>query len=514
MPGRVDFEIGLGPARGNRGAVREAGVPLRILVFGDFSGRYGREDGRATDLASRTVLRIDVDNFDAVLARISPSVVLRGLPGHDDLRRDLQSVDDFHPDRLYESLEAFRSLRNSRARLTNPTTFDEEARRLTETPAAATASAAPEATEDKDTLLRRLIGSPSGGEHRPTTSSGVVDRLIRELVGSTGGPGSGESPVPYLTAVDAALSELMRAVLHQPALQSLEAAWRGLRRFVDSVDLGEQLTLHVADVGKEELDADLASCEGDLSDSGTYRLVGESSRRGAEAGNWTLLVGLYRFGATERDLRLMERLAAVAATLHTPLLADAEPSLLGSRGLPADPDPRNWSIADDPVAARWQALRASPSARWLGLAIPRILQRLPYGARTEPIESFAFEEMAGDEGHEDYLWGSAALACAQAMGSAAVDGLDGLPSCGALELDDLPAHTRRINGETVLQPCAEVLLPLGTGEVVSRHGIIPMLSYSGRNAVRVMSVQSIADPPGALAGAVDGLLGVTEDRSP
>jgi type VI secretion system protein ImpC len=306
----------------------------------------------------------------------------------------------------------------------------------------------------------------------------------------------------------------MRAVLHQPAFQSLEAAWRGLRRFVDSVDLGEQLTLHVADVGKEELDADLASCEGDLSDSGTYRLVGESSRRGAEAGNWTLLVGLYRFGATERDLRLMERLAAVAATLHTPLLADAEPSLLGSRGLPADPDPRNWSIADDPVAARWQALRASPSARWLGLAIPRILQRLPYGARTEPIESFAFEEMAGDGGHEDYLWGSAALACAQAMGSAAVDGLDGLPSCGALELDDLPAHTRRINGETVLQPCAEVLLPLGTGEVVSRHGIIPMLSYSGRNAVRVMSVQSIADPPGALAGAVDGLLGVTEDRSP
>lgn len=513
MRGRIGFEIGLGPARDNPGTASEVGATLRLLVLGDFSGRSRRSGEHATGLASRAALRLDVDNFDAVFQRIAPGVVLRGLPGLDDLTLDFQSIDDFHPDRLYGSLEAFRSLRDSRARLMDPTTFDEEARRLTETPAAATASAAPEATEDKGALLKRLIGSPSGPEHRPTASSGVVDRLIRQLVGSASGPGSGQSPVPYVTAVDASASELMRAVLHHPAFQSLEAVWRGLRTLVDSVDLGERLTLNVMDVDKDELDADLASCGGDLRDSETYRLIGESSRRGADAGGWTLLVGLYRFGATERDMRLMERLAAIAAMLHTPLLADADPNLLGSHGLPMDLDPRTWSIADDGVATRWQVLRQSPSARWLGLTLPRVLLRLPYGARSEPLESFTFEELSGEERHENHLWGSAALACAQAMGSAALDGLDGLPSSGALEIEDLPAHTRRIDGETILQPCAEVLFPLSVGEEISRRGMIPMLSYSGRGAVRVMSVQSIADPPGALAGAEDGLLGVTGSRS-
>lgn len=501
MASRVGFAIGLGPTREGERTVRESGEPLRILALGDFSGRCGRLLREAARLADRPALRIDIDNFDAVFDRLAPTLRLHALAGHDELELELRSLEDFHPDRLYTSAEAFRSLRESRARLTDPATFDAEADRLTATEGVAPAGSAPATSEDRDALLRRIIGSTTRSEHRAETSSRVVDRLIRDLIGSAGASGSGRSPVPYLTAVDATLSELMRSVLHDPAFQSLEADWRGLRRFVESVDLGERLTLQILDLGRSDLEEDLLACGGDVRESAAHRLIAAASQRGADARPWSLLVGLYRFGASDAEVTVLERLAELAARLGSPMIVDAEPSLAGCRSLQDDTDPRNWSFPGTEFEARWSSLRRGPWARWLGLALPRVLLRVPYGARTESIESFEFEETGAEPRHEDYLWGSAALACAQAMAAAAVDGLDGLTNPGPHEIEDLPACARRVDGESVLQPCAEFLLSLQTGEELSRRGLSPLMSYANRNAVRITGVQSISDPRSALAVA-------------
>jgi predicted component of type VI protein secretion system len=119
----------------------------------------------------------------------------------------------------------------------------------------------------------------------------------------------------------------------------------------------------------------------------------------------------------------LNALGALAAELGAPFVAAAHPSLLGVSSF-ADPDPVTWA-----PPARWQALREGAGARWLGLAAPRWLVRLPYGTRTDPIESFPFEEQPSD--HEQLLWGSPAFACAI------------LVAAGADELDDLPCYTFR-----------------------------------------------------------------------
>lgn len=490
MAGRIGFEVNLGTARDRGGALLRRSDTLRVLVLADFSGRRNRGLEAAPELASRPILPVDLDNFDEVLQRTSPSLALGA--GSDEaagLTVRFESLDDFHPDRLYASLEPFRSLRESRDRLLDPQTFQHEASRLMEQPR----------PEDPADLLQRLIGAPAAAS-RPTAPAGVVDGLIRSVVQPHIKSGSTRSSAPYIAALDASLSELMRAVLHNSDFQALEATWRGVRTLVDSLALGEEVTLHIVDVSKDELLADLEASRGQPQASAAHRLLAESGRGGVDATPWSLLVAHYSFGANADDVALLAHLGVIASRAGGPLLAAAEPSLAGCERLGEDAEPHRWAFGDPDVERLWSALRRSPIAPWLGLALPRILLRLPYGAKTDAVESFAFEELSTAAGHEEYLWGNPSLACAGVVARAFLEDGTDLSVDGPVDIDDLPAHVRDHDGVRRLQACAEFLLPVRVGEALLQRGMIPLLSYGNRNTVRVVGLQSIADPPGALAG--------------
>jgi type VI secretion system protein ImpC len=507
MAGRIGFEVKLGSAGAPRDTLLRRSDTMRILVLGDFSGRPEPAAGTPMDLSSRPILPVDVDNFDAVLGRLSPGLALAArVDGSPSIALQFETLDDFHPDHLYASLESFRKLRESRARLFDPLSFEEEASRLMEGLPPASSSTDLEATpvpprpEDEAGLLQRLIGTPAESASRPAASQSLVDGLIRRLVQPHIKSGSTRSPAPYVEALDAASTELMRALLHDAGFQAIESAWRGVRRLVESLDLGDTLTLHIVDISKDELLADLVGSGGDPQQSVAHRLLAEASRRGADAQPWSLLVGLYSFGANADDIALLGHLGVIASRAGGPLLAAAEPSLAGCERLDKDTEPRRWTIGDPDVERLWSDLRRSPIAPWLGLALPGILLRLPYGAKTDPIERFAFEEFSAAAGHEAYLWGNPSLACAEVIARAFLADGPNLSIEGPQEIDDLPAHVRDQDGERRLQPCAEFLLPVRVGQELLQRGLIPLLSYGNRNAVRVMGVPSIAEPPGALAG--------------
>jgi len=507
MPGRIGFEVNLGAARDARGDVPRRRQRMRVLVLADLSGRRNRGVESTSDLSSRPVLRLDLDSFDAAVQRLSPALVLGNTgDGGAGLSIGIESIDDFHPDRLYTSLPAFQSLRESRSRLLDPATFEAEASRLMESPpqslagtpsAAVSDSAAP---EDRAGLVQRLLGTPAGAAEPTPAPQGIVDDLIRRLVQPHIQPGHRRSPDPYVAAIDASLGELMRTLLHDPDFQALEATWRGLRSWVDELDLDGDLSLHVVDVSKGELLADLESCEGRLEESSACRLLTGASRGGAENPPWSLLVGHYPFGASSDDVALLGHLGVIASRAGGPLLAAAEPGLVGCKRLDENTEPRQWQFEDAELERRWQALRRSTAASWLGLALPRILLRLPYGARTDRIDGFAFEECGPTAGHDDYLWGNPALACARMIAGAFLEETDDVGRGDPFDIEDLPAHVRDVDGERRLQPCAEFALPLRVGEELLRRGMIPLLSYGNRNAVRVMGVQSIAEPRAPLAG--------------
>src|SRR5262249_27358580 len=141
-----------------------------------------------------------------------------------------------------------------------------------------------------------------------------------------------------------------------------------------------------------------------------------------------------------------------------------------------------------------------PEASYLGLALPRVLLRLPYGRDTDPVERFAFEEADAPFLHENYLWGNPALAVTALLASEFAEfGWHLRPERG-LELSGLPLHIRSEGGSARCQPCAETLLSERAAARILEAGLMPLVSIKDRDAIRLLRVQSIASPPARLSG--------------
>ena len=216
---------------------------------------------------------------------------------------------------------------------------------------------------------------------------------------------------------------------------------------------------------------------------------------------WSVLVGDYSFTTEAQNLSLLAALGAIASQAGGPFLAAADASMLGCRSLLETPDPRDWKVKDKQAEQAWQTLRQSSVAEWIGLAQPRILLRLPYGKTSDPLEYFDFEELRPQHAHEDYLWGNPAFACALLIAMAFQTKGWSMQPGDYLDVEDLPAFTFEEEGEAKMMACAELFLIERAAEAMLDRGVMPMISYRNRNAVRLMRFQSIAEPLKALSGS-------------
>ncbi len=516
MAGRLEFEFGFGRPPGRP---RAGDDPMRILLVGDFSGRGGRGRGGEVPLGERRPRLVDVDNFEDVMARFAPGLALP-LDGEEGgVEIEFRELDDFHPDALYRRLDIFRALRRMRTRLLDPAEFAAAAAELRRDaggppeapdveegrPSGAEAAA----SEGSGSTLERLLGgTPSehagGRDAAPASRAGLdVDRLVGRVVAPYITPAADPQQDQYVASVDAAIGDQMRAVLHHPSFQALEAAWRGVYGLVTSLETGEELKLYLLDASKAEIAADLAAAGHDLRASGLYRALVERGVGTPGGEPWSLLVGDFAFAAAEDDIALLAALGAVASQAGGPFLAAAEASLLGCRSLAETPDPADWHLDDAETEALWAALRRSASAQWLGLAAPRVLVRLPYGAQSDEIDAFEFEEVPSVREHGAFLWGNPAFACAALIAGAFTERGWAMRPGDLVDVEDLPACTYYDQGEAAMVPCAEVFLGERAIDAILARGVMPLASYRNRNAARLVRFQSLAEPPAALAGPWD-----------
>ena len=461
---------------------------------------------------------VDRDNFDDVLAHSGAEIHLPiGDGGSSKLR--FSELDDFHPDRIFEQLEAFYKLRELRGRVQDASTFPAAAAALgLRSPAAdpaqpkpADSSPAPPRVSQiasgslLDELVEQTEARAPEDQHRraPDAVQEFARRVAAEHLVSTPDPRQPE----VLGVMDRAIAQLMRAILHNSDFQSLEAAWRATFLLVRLLETGSTLKIYLFDISKEELAADLSSADleskKDLRQTGAYRLLVQQTVETPGAEPWAIIVGNYSFGADNKndnkDAELLSRMAQVARRAGAPFLAEASPRLLGCSSLVAD---NCWRTLSEPPAA-FTALRHLPEADALGLALPRFLLRLPYGKQTSPLESFDFEEFPGSPVHEDYLWGNPAFVVALLLAQSFAESADesaGKTRPGTVSsLTGLPLHLYRHNGDSEVKPCAEVLLIDDAVDRILSAGLMPLVSFKARDEVRLARFQSIAAPPRALA---------------
>jgi type VI secretion system protein ImpC len=518
MPSRRSFgEIHLDVNAGRERAMVTPGseTPFRIAILGDFSGRKNRGLSETGDaLASRRPQLIDRDNFDSVLAKIAPQLDL--LPGGEDAFRialKFADLDDFHPDRLFEKVQMFQKLRQTRRELSDPATFAKTASELGlvgKQPLAEKAPPAPAREVSKadveravsGSLLDEMIEATEGraAEEVPSKRGDEWSSLVKEMVAPHVVAKADPRQAELVALIDKATSAQMAALLRAPDFQALEAAWRAVFFLVRNIETDTQLKLFLIDVSKEELARDLLTCD-DLSATGVYRLLVEKSVGTPGAEPWAVMAGNFNFGPTARDIELLARMAKVAAGAGAPFIAGASPRLLTCDSVLELPDTRQWKIEmSGETAARWQSLRSSPEARFVGLALPRFLLRLPYGKETEPADLFQFEEMPDPTSHESYLWCNSAFACALLLAQTYAEQGWELQPGTISEIIGLPVYVYRVESEPQTLPCAEVLMTQTAAEKMMEKGFMPLASLKDQPAVRLLRFQAIADPLSSLAG--------------
>jgi type VI secretion system protein ImpC len=473
---RAGIEAEFTFGKGKRPAV-DTGPAFRMLVVGDFGGHQAR--GEVRSLRDLRPHRVDLDSFASLLRALAPRVPV-AVGDQPPFSVAIEEMEDFHPDRLFSKLEFFAPLRELRRQLQDGKAFARAAALLGEVSAPAAAPVAASADGD----LLRLLGRPStAASSAPGPASPVAD-LIRQAVAPhiVGKPDPRQAEL--VAALDGMTGELMRAVLHSPGFQRLEALWRGLDRLLRALELDEGLQVHVLDVSRDELSADLTASS-NLADAAMYRVVVE--RDGAPP--WAVVVNGNPCGRRQEDAALLGRLGALAHEIDAAVLT----------GLDASTWTTGFASLDDQRACA--VLRNSTAARAIAAATPSVLLRLPYGKATDPIESFAFTEQTVPPDQERFLWGSSSFVLAEllARGYLAAGGWGFSPGDETV-VGDMPVHTFAQEGESVETPTAQVWLTESMMDNLIKEGLTPVLSVRGRGEVRIPRFQSIASPAAALAG--------------
>lgn len=476
-------------------------VPFRIAILGDFSGRAlsGKLDTGAA-LAKLKPLRVDVDNLDDIIERMKISITLplAGVGGDSaegsekTVELEIGSMDDFHPDELFDKLEVFEELASLRQRLGNDRTYKAAAAEVRgwsedadEPPAkrkrrkrASRATTVPAAGKLGD--FAKLIGKKSAGGDGATD----VDELLRSLVT----PYVTAAPDPdrdqLIDAVDASLSAAMRAVLHQSEFQSLEAIWRGVDLLVRRLETSRTLQIVLYDISAEELASDLSGAD-DLESTGLYKLLVEQPALDTAQGAIAAILGYYQFDETPTHAELLGRIAKIAAAANAPFVASIDKRCLDRE--PIQDRPREEVEA-------WAAVKQLPEAKYLALTVPQFLLRLPYGKKSDPIDAFAFEEFTPQTGVSGMLWGNGVLLVGLMLGQTfAAQGRKKMRLGSILSFDDMPYHYwTDSDGDQVALPCTDRLLSHKVAETVRSWGYIPLLSLRGQPAVRLGGAISLA----------------------
>jgi type VI secretion system protein ImpC len=294
--------------------------------------------------------------------------------------------------------------------------------------------------------------------------------------------------------LDELLTRQLNEIMHYPDFQKLEGSWRGLHYLVQQSETSTQLKLRVLNVSKRDLLRDLERAV-EFDQSALFKKVYEEEYGTFGGAPISAMLGDYEFGRHPQDMSLLEQVSHVAAAAHAPFIAAASPLMFNldsytELGLPRD----LAKIFDTVEYAKWKSFRESEDSRYVGLTLPRVLTRLPYGPDTVPVEGFNFKEDVDGTDHSKYLWSNAAYTMGTRLTDAfakygwtvAIRGVEG----GGL-VEGLPTHTFATDdGDVALKCPTEIAITDRREKELSDLGFIPLVHCKGRDYAAFFAVQS------------------------
>lgn len=301
--------------------------------------------------------------------------------------------------------------------------------------------------------------------------------------------------------IDKKLTDQINEILHHADFQQMEGSWRGLKHLVFNTEVSETLKIKVFNVTKKELGKTLKRYPGTSWDqSPIFKKVYEEEYGTIGGDPFGCLVGDFYFDHSPQDVELLRGISQIAAAAHAPFIAAAAPTLMGFDSWQELSNPRDLTkIFGTAEYAAWRSLRDSDDARYVGLTMPRFLSRLPYGAKTEPVEEFAFEEDTTGANSAKYAWSNAAYAMATNINKAfALYGwctrIRGVEAGGTVA--GLPCHTFPSDDGGVDMKCpTEISITDRREAELAKNGLMPLLHRKNSDEAVFIGAQSLQKPP-------------------
>jgi type VI secretion system protein ImpC len=337
----------------------------------------------------------------------------------------------------------------------------------------------PEERANGKLWLKDLVGEVMNGQ---MTVSKDTDKMINQRIAD----------------LDSVISKQLNEVMHAPEFQKLEGSWRGLKYLVSQTETSTSLKIKLMNASKKDIFKDLDGAS-EFDQSQLFKKIYEEEY-GTLGGNpFGCLIGDYEFGRTPQDVDLLEKMSGIAATSHAPFLSAAAPSLFNFESFTELAGPRDLEkIFDNDAYIKWNMFRKSDDSRYVGLCLPHVLTRLPYGEKTVPVEEFNFEEDVDGRDHKKYLWSNAAYAFGARLTDAfarhewcaAIRGVEG----GGL-VEGLPTHIFQTDDGDVAAKCpTEIAITDRRENELAKLGFIPLCYYKGTDRAVFMGAQSAQKP--------------------
>jgi type VI secretion system protein ImpC len=303
-----------------------------------------------------------------------------------------------------------------------------------------------------------------------------------------------------IAAIDAKLTEQINEIIHHENFRTLEGTWRGLHHLINNTETDETLKIRVINISKKDVGKTLKKFKGVAWDqSPLFKQIYESEYGTIGGEPFGCLVGDYAFDHTAPDVEILQGMAQIAAAAHAPFISGASPKLMNMESWRELSDPRDLTkIFQTSDYAPWRSLRESEDSRYIGLAMPRYLSRIPYGAKTNPVEDFAFEEDTGNADHNKYCWSNAAYTMAVNINrSYKMYGwctrIRGVESGGVVE--GLPCHTFPTDDGGVDMKCpTEIAITDRREAELAKNGLMPLLHRKGTDMAVFIGAQSLQKP--------------------
>ena len=302
-----------------------------------------------------------------------------------------------------------------------------------------------------------------------------------------------------IAQIDRLLSRQLDEILHHADFKALEGSWRGLRYLLDRSETGSMLKIKVLNATKRELLKDFQKAS-EFDQSTLFKKIYTEGFGTYGAPPYGALVGDFEFNIRNpEDVELLEHFAGTAAAAHCPFLSAAHAGSFELNDFTQLGDVRDVSTAFSSTEfIKWKSFRESEDSRYVGLAMPHMLLRLPYGNSTKRVDEFDYEEGVDGSSHERYLWGNAAYALASKL----TDAFANYEFCSAIrgpegggKVEGLDVHNFRTwDGDLAAKCPVELQIDDRREKELADQGFIPLVHCQHTDYAAFFSVQSCQKP--------------------